>query len=144
MTKLTSEEAYKLLIENVINDRSDLEKLENRWIWHCIYVAQAAERIAKRLNLDSDYAMALGYIHDIGRKIDHFNHPLEGYQYMKKKGYESAARICLTHSFIDNDILMTAGGGPKNPVVYSKIKDFLAKNPPNIYDNIIQMCDLFC
>ena len=143
MEKITSAQAYALLVDGVIENENDLKKSANKWILHCIYTAIAAKRIAERLHLDSDYAMALGYVHDIGRKIDHFNHPLEGYKYLMERGYEDLAGICLTHSFIDNDITMTAGGGPDGEK-YTKINAFLKDHSPTIYDNIVQMCDLFC
>lgn len=143
MEKLTSKHAFELLIEDVINSDSDYQKKENRWIWHCIYVGKGAKRIAAALGLDADYAEALGYIHDIGRKIRHQTHPTEGYYYMKERGFEKEAGICLTHSFIDNDISLTAGEGPSGEV-YEFLNSYLHQNSPSIYDNIIQLCDLFC
>lgn len=142
--KLTPNDAYNLLIKDIIEETNDLNKDENRWIKHSLYVGIGARRIAKKLNLDENLAEVLGYIHDIGRKIDHFNHPIEGYHYMLNLGYKYYANICLTHSFIDNDITLTAGGGPKRKERYEYINSFLQKNPPTIYDNIIQLCDLFC
>ncbi len=142
--KLNEEVALELLIKDQIKERSDLKKTENRWILHSIYVGLASRRIAFKLGLDSGYAMALGFIHDIGRKIDHFNHPIEGYNYLIKLGYVEEAKISLTHSFVDNQIENTAGGGPKDLDSYNFINDFLIKNPPTLYDNIIQLCDLFC
>jgi len=118
MKRLTASKAYKLLIEDVIIEDNDFKKSENRWILHCIYTAIASKRIAERLNIDSDYAMALGYIHDIGRKISHPKHTIEGYKYMKSKGYDEESRICLTHSFIDNDITLSAGGTPNKSEIY--------------------------
>ena len=144
MDKLTSKQAFELLIKDVINDEDDFKKSENKWILHCIFTGLASERIAKKLNLDSDYAKALGFIHDIGRKISHPNHAVEGYKYMIENGYSEEAKICLSHSFIDNDITMTAGGGPDNKETYDYINSFLLKTPVTIYDNIVQMSDLFC
>lgn len=143
MEKLTSQEAFKLLIEDVIHDKSDYDKKENKWVWHCFYVGRAAGRIAERIGMDADYATALGYIHDIGRKIRHQNHPIEGYYYMKEKGYDQEAGVCLTHSFVDNDINLTAGGVPSGEV-YDFLNDYLTGVAPNIYDSIVQLCDLFC
>ena len=141
MKKLTSIEAYNLLLKD-ISDENDLADI--KWLNHCLYTADGAERIAKKLNLDSDYAKALGLIHDIGRKINQMNHTIEGYNYLKENGYEEEGRICLTHSFIDNDIYQTAGGRPEILETYKIIKEYLKDKEPNIYDNIIQMCDLFC
>lgn len=64
--KMDSNTAYKLLTEGIIYDKKDLREDKNRWILHCLYSGVAAGRIAGCLGLDSDYATALGYIHDIG------------------------------------------------------------------------------
>lgn len=58
------------------------------WIDHSICVGNAAGKIADALKLDADYAKTLGYIHDIGKKLDHTNdgvfpHAMKGYQYIK-------------------------------------------------------------
>ncbi len=143
MSKLRSYEAYALLIKDVITDDNDLKSDDNKWIWHCIYVAEASRRIAYYLHLDYNYAMSLGYVHDIGRKISHQGHPILGYQYMCRMGYEEEGRSCLTHSFINNDITLTAGEGPKNNS-YLFLKHYLDNHPVDIYDNIVQLCDLFC
>lgn len=143
MEKLTSKKALELLTEGIIKEDADYEKRENRWLLHCIHVGEASSRIASRLNLDVDYARALGYIHDIGRRISHPNHPIVGYQYMNEKGYVTEAGICLTHSFINNDISMTAGIGPSGEASIF-LDNYLSTHPVTIYDNIIQLCDLFC
>lgn len=141
---LKATDAYNMLIDDVIYKNEDLHKPENKWIHHCVYTAIAAKRIAEKLGLDANRAMALGYIHDIGRKVLHENHAIEGYHYVKHEGYNDYAGICLTHSFIDNDITMTAGGGPDTPKKYEFINEYLTTHQCTIYDNIIQMCDLFC
>ncbi len=146
--RLTADKALELLIKDVIKEREDLEKPENRWVKHCIYVAIAAGRIAEKLGLDADYAIALGYTHDIGRKLSHPNHTIVGYEYMIEAGFEEEARICLTHSFIDNDINNSAGGVPRGTYNgqkrYDYMNNYLVRTPVNAYDNIVQMCDLFC
>lgn len=58
--KLTKEQAYNLLIEG-------LEKLETiGYVPHCRYVGDLAGMIAGEMGLDAEYAMVLGYLHDIG------------------------------------------------------------------------------
>ncbi len=143
MEKLTSEKALELLTEGIILDESDYQKKENRWILHCIHVGIAAGRIASKLNLDVDSAKALGYIHDIGRRINHPNHPMEGYRYMNSLGYVVESGICLTHSFINNNICMTIGEVPKGEIS-DFLSHYLSTHPATTYDNIIQLCDLFC
>lgn len=139
---MNSSLALALLLQNT--DVSDLAKDENRWIMHSLYVGQAAGRIARQLKLDADYAETIGYLHDIGRMFDHRNHVIEGYKYLDNLGFPDIARYCITHSFIDNIIPNTAGGGPKDDESYRFIQDKLDNYELNIYDNIVQLCDLFC
>lgn len=141
--KLDSKTAYRLLTEGIIKEEKDLKEDKNRWILHCLYSGIAAGRIAERMGLDSDYATALGYIHDIGRRISHPKHIIEGYHYMEKLGYDKESKICLTHSFIDNDITLAAGPFPGERA-YKVISSHLKGTECNSYDNIIQLCDLFC
>lgn len=144
MSKLSAKDALDLLFKSVIHNSGDLEKFENRWVKHCIYVGVGAGRIATKLGIDSDYAQALGYVHDIGRKISHPNHTIAGYKYMINEGYPEEARSCLTHSFIDNNIYYTAGGIPQGQDRFDYMNSFLQSTELTIYDNIVQMCDLFC
>ena len=64
------EKALTILLQNIRNIR-DLQKTENKWILHSIYVGLAARRIAEKLSIDDDYALTIGYMHDIGRIIRH-------------------------------------------------------------------------
>lgn len=69
--KLTSEDARNLLEAERKNAKDD------RWIDHSICVGNAAGRIAealnkKEMNLNVDKAITLGYIHDIGKKLESF------------------------------------------------------------------------
>lgn len=161
MKKLESDVALELLCKDVIKTRSDISVYENRWIKHCIFVGIAAGRIARSLNnnrgnyskffglfpeleeIDEDYAIALGYVHDIGRKISHPNHTIKGYEYLVDAGYETDAGIALTHSFIDNNINNSADA-VQGEDRYKFINDYLMSHPVTPYDNIVQLCDLFC
>lgn len=125
---LTSKEARELLEIERKTTKDD------RWIEHSICVGDSAGRIAKALkekgyNVDVDKAITLGYIHDIGKyNGESRGHVMRGYEYLKNKGYdEEYANICLTHSYLNNDILCTAGGVPdkeKNPF----LTDFIEKH----------------
>jgi putative nucleotidyltransferase with HDIG domain len=142
---MTANEALSILFEDEdIHHFNDLKQDKYRWILHSLYVGQAAGRIARELGLDYDYARAIGFLHDIGRKINHNNHVIEGYKYLVKHNHPNEARYCITHSFINNIIPNTAGGGPKDRESYDFIKSYLDTINVNIYDNIIQLCDLFC
>ncbi len=140
---MDSEKALSILLKNV-KSRKELGKPENKWILHSIYVGLAAKRIAHELDLDEDYALTIGYMHDIGRSIRHIGHTIEGYKYLVNLGYPDVARYSLTHSFVNNIIYNTAGGGPNDQESYTFIQNYLDSIEVNIYDNIIQLCDLFC
>ena len=141
--KLSAEDAYKLLVKDVVSTPDDFLEDKNRWVKHCLFVGVAAGRIAEKIGVDDDFAEACGFIHDIGRKISHEYHVVDGYYYLKKKGYDEMARYCLTHSYIDNDVQLTAGG-PVKLETAKVVVPYLEDKPANIYDNIIQLCDLFC
>lgn len=142
--KLTSEEAREIL------EKARLEVKDNKWIEHSIFVGQAAGRIAKALNekghkVDIDKAIAIGYVHDIGKYNDKFHkHEISGYNYMKELGYdEEYCNICLTHSYLNNDITCTAGGVP-NLNEIPLLTDFIEKHEYTIEEKLINLCDLMC
>lgn len=142
--KLTSEEARKIL------EKAKEEVEDIKWIEHSIFVGQIAGRIAKALNekghkVDIDKAIALGYVHDIGKYNDKFHkHEISGYNYMKELGYdEEYCNICLTHSYLNNDITCTAGGVP-NPNEIPLLTDFIGKHEYTIEEKLINLCDLMC
>lgn len=141
---LTSKEARELL------EIERKKTKDDRWIDHCICVGDSAGRLAKALNekgynIDVDKAITLGYIHDIGKyNGESRGHVMRGYEYLKNKGYdEEYANICLTHSYLNNDILCTAGGVPdkeKNPF----LTDFIKNHEYTIEEKLINLCDLMC
>ena len=142
--KLTSEDARNLLEAERKNAKDD------RWIDHSICVGNAAGRIAealnkKEMNLNVDKAITLGYIHDIGKKVGEFhNHVMNGYNYLKELGYdEEYCNICLTHSYLNNDIVCTAGGVP-NPKDNPFLTNFIKKHEYTIEEKLINLCDLMC
>ncbi len=142
--KLTSKEARELLEQerkNVVNDK---------WIDHCISVGDNAGIIAKALNekkynVDTDKTITLGYLHDIGKyNGESHGHVMRGYNYLKDKGYdEEYCNICLTHSYLNNDIICTAGGVP-NPSDNPFLTEFVEKHKYTIEEKIINLCDLMC
>lgn len=142
--KLTSNEARKLL---------EIERkkvTDARWIEHCISVGNSAGIIAKALsengiNVDIDKTITLGYLHDIGKYngVSH-GHVMRGYEYLKNKGYnDEYANICLTHSYLNNDIVCTAGGVP-NPSDNPFLTNFIKNHKYSIEEKLINLCDLMC
>ena len=135
--KLTLEKAREML-EEVRKKSTD-----DRWINHSICVGNIAGKIAEKLKLDVNYAKTLGYIHDIGRGIgDSKDHVMNGYYYLKELGYDDEyANICLTHSYLNNDIYCTAGGIPTDIPFRT---EFIKNHEYTIYEKIINLCDLMC
>ena len=135
--KLTLEKAREMLEE------ARKKSTDDRWINHSICVGNTAGKIAEKLNLDVNYAKTLGYIHDIGREIgDSKDHVMNGYYYLKELGYDDEyANICLTHSYLNNDIYCTAGGIPTDIPFRT---EFIKKHEYTIYEKIINLCDLMC
>lgn len=141
---LTSQKAKELLEQERLTSNDD------RWINHCISVGDHAGKIAKALiekgiNVDIDKTITLGYIHDIGKyNGESHGHIMRGYNYIKEKGYdETYSNICLTHSFLNNDIICTAGGVPDvnaNPF----LTDFVKHHKYSIEEKLINLCDLMC
>lgn len=135
--KLTLEKAREMLEE------ARKKSTDDRWINHSICVGNTAGKIAEKLNLDVNYAKTLGYIHDIGREIgDSKDHVMNGYYYLKELGYDDEyANICLTHSYLNNDVNCTAGGFPKDIPFRT---EFIKNHEYTIYEKIINLCDLMC
>lgn len=142
--KLTSKEARDI-VESYRG-----KTLNDKWIDHCICVGDTAGKIAKALeekgyNIDVDKTIAIGYVHDIGKyNGEAHGHVMRGYNYLKEKGYdEDYCNICLTHSYLNNDIICTAGGIPdinENPF----LTNFIKNHEYTIEEKIINLCDLMC
>ena len=142
--KLTSKDARELLEKERKNSNDD------RWIEHCICVGNSAGRIAEALNekgqnVNIDKTIALGYVHDIGKyNGESKGHVMRGYNYLKERGYdEEYCNVCLTHSYLNNDIICTAGGIP-DPNKNLFLTDFIKNHEYTIEEKLINLCDLMC
>ena len=140
--KLNSKEARELLEKERESQKDD------RWIGHSICVGDSAGRIAKALqdkgiDVDVDKAITLGYLHDIGKyNGESAGHVMRGYEYLKEKGYDDEyCNICLTHSYLNNDTLCTAGGIPGDMPFRT---EFIKNHEYTIEEKIINLCDLMC
>lgn len=148
--KLTSKKARSIL-ENARKDSK-----ETRWIEHSICVGDTAGRIAQALfkngiNIDVDKTIALGYIHDVGKRYNYhggvFPHAINGYNFIKELGYdEEYAGICIKHSFLNNDIDCISNDRDEtdktNPN-YIFVKNYIS-NEYSLEEKIINLCDLMC
>lgn len=142
--KITSKEAKQLIEFYRKKTESDM------WIDHCLCVGDSAGKIANALNekgynVDIDKVITLGYLHDIGKyNGESHGHVMRGYNYLKDKGYdEEYCDICLTHSYLNNDIICTAGGVP-NSRDNLFLTEFIKNHNYTIEEKIINICDLMC
>lgn len=114
------------------------------WVQHSIYVGQAASYIAKATGeLDGDTAMVLGLLHDIGRrsKSKGMRHSIAGYNFLKEKGYDLPAQICMTHSFPYQDIKSAFGDWDCSEEEYKFAEEYIKNIEYTGYDKLIQLCD---
>ena len=125
-----------------------LSKAEKRnptpWVAHSRYVAMAAQKIAERHpQLDPETAYILGLLHDIGRQEGWtaMRHIIDGYNFMMDKGYDDAARICMTHSFFVQKVESSAGKWDCTPDEYDFVVNYLSQIDYNLYDKLFQLCD---
>lgn len=142
--KLTCKEARDLL------EIERKKAIDDSWIEHCISVGNSAGRIAKALSkngidVDIDKAITLGYLHDIGKYTggESHGHAIRGYEYLKNKGYDEYANVCLTHPYLNNDIMCHAGGVP-DPNDNPFLTNFIKNHEYTIEEKLINLCDLMC
>ncbi len=114
------------------------------WVAHSQHVALAAETIARHhQQLDPENAYCIGLLHDIGRQVGPTNmrHVLDGYRFLTDLGFPDAARFCLTHSFVIQDVHAHAGVWDCSPAELEFVRTELAIVRYSEYDRLIQMCD---
>ena len=137
MKRLSRDEAEALLRE--------AEQLNSGpWVAHSLNVARAAERIASADSLlDPDRAFALGCVHDIGRRfgITDMRHAYDGFQFLTKEGFGTAARVCLTHSFPVRTTDAASGQWDCSDHELRFVQRFLSRCRYTQYDRLIQLCD---
>lgn len=135
---------------------------QSAWISHCLISGEFAKDLANAASIDTDTAQILGILHDIGRAINHPNHVLEGYNYLVNKLHECSIEdsglpfICITHSYLNNNMNAQFDNPPEGSRVGEDgrilFDDDIFKNQKvilleqcecELFDNIIQMADLF-
>lgn len=138
---LSIEDAKKLL-------EKEKGKGDDRWIYHSINVGNYAGILSKYLtkagvDVNIEKSIILGYLHDIGKyNGESEGHPLRGYLYLKEKNIsDDIAAVCLTHSYLNNDILCTAGAY-RDPKKNEFIVSYLKNHEYTIEEKIINLCDL--
>lgn len=113
------------------------------WHDHSLTVGRAAAVIAEKSGLDAERARALGLLHDIGRYegVRGMHHIIAGYRLLMDKGWDEAARVCITHSFPTREIDTYVGEADVTADELREIEAVLAAREPDDYDRLIQLCD---
>lgn len=111
------------------------------WTEHSINVGLAAKYIAEKCpNMDADKAYIFGVLHDIGRRVGIVNvpkHVYEGYVYTMEKGWDEAAKICMTHSYPIKEKDFAEEVQDEEKI----IKDYIENCTYDDYDRLLQLCD---
>lgn len=114
------------------------------WIQHSINVGLAAKRIAEKCrNINPEKAYVLGLLHDIGRRygVSGRRHGIDGYKYLMEKGWDEAARICLTHSFPVIDFDKEMGKNDMSEEDSEFVKNYIKDISYDDYDRLLIICD---
>lgn len=113
------------------------------WGNHCRVAALCAQKIAEACSMDAEKAYVLALLHDIGRRfcVRDLGHIYYGHQYMQRLGFRQVAKVCLTHSFPNQDFGIYIGkiDIPENEA--ADACDLLGKMKYDDYDRLIQICD---
>lgn len=150
--------AYQCLDENIPlgNSLNEFGINKSNWLAHSLQVAKLCSIIAKKCGLDDEKAFRLGILHDYGRKYDHgIKHIMIGFEKLFDLGYYEESIACLTHSFLNVNIL--AIYAPSNSYVIDENKNaipvddsithndmyrFLSTYSYSDYDRILNIADL--
>ena len=112
------------------------------WVRHSINTGIAAKKIAERIpSMDPQKAYIIGMLHDIGRRVgivDLPTHIYEGYKYCMEKGWDEAARVCMTHSYLR---MRDEFNYEPETEQEKAIKSFIMNCEADDYDRLIQLCD---
>lgn len=114
-----------------------------QWIDHSRNVARACEIIAAAAGIDAGKAYVLGLLHDIGRRIGRCGqkHIYAGYTYCLKKGWDEAAKISLTHSYLFNDAEIGGSEYDGPAEEWDFVKEYMRKVQFDDYDRLVQLGD---
>ena len=112
------------------------------WVMHSMNVGIAARNIAEKVSrLNPEKAYIVGLLHDIGRRVgivDIPTHVYEGYRYCLGKGWDEAARICMTHSYLR---MQDEFSHEPDSEQEKAIKAYIMNCQADEYDQLIQLCD---
>lgn len=129
--------------EEAMRELREAEELNpGPWVKHSVNTGVAARNIAAKVpGMDPEKAYIVGLLHDIGRRVgivDIPTHVFEGYRYCMEKGWDEAARICMTHSYL---LMRDEFGYEPGSEKEKAIKAFILDCEADDYDRLIQLCD---
>ena len=131
-------------VDEAMNELKIAEKLNpGPWVAHSMNVGLAARNIAEKLpGVNSEKAYVLGLLHDIGRRVGIVSipkHVFEGYKYCMEKGWDEAARISMTHSYM---VMRDWFDYEPESSEEKEIKKFIMNcGEADDYDRLVQLCD---
>lgn len=130
-------------VQEAENELKAAERLNpGPWVKHSVNVGIAAKNIADKIpDMDGEKAYILGILHDIGRRVGVVNipkHVYEGYQHCMGKGWDEAAKICMTHSYLN---MQKEFDYEPQTEEEAEIKNFIMACEADEYDRLIQLCD---
>lgn len=82
-------------------------------------------------------------MHDIGRRVGIVSerHTIAGYQYCIEQGWDEVAKICITHSFMIQDIQSAIGKWDVMKEEYELTESIINSAVYDDYDLLVQLCD---
>ena len=130
-------------VDEALNELKYAEELNpGPWVMHSVNVGIAARNIAEKISrLNPEKAYIVGLLHDIGRRVgivDIPTHIYEGYRYCLEKGWDEAARICMTHSYLR---MQEEFSHEPDSEQEKAIKAYIMNCQADDYDRLIQLCD---
>ena len=130
-------------MDEALHELKLAEKLNpGPWVMHSMNVGIAARNIAEKVSrLNPEKAYIVGLLHDIGRRVgivDIPTHVYEGYRYCLGKGWDEAARICMTHSYLR---MQDEFRDEPDSEQEKAIKAYIMNCQADDYDQLIQLCD---
>lgn len=121
-----------------------LEQNPGPWGEHSRYVAKGCRIVAERCGMDPEQAYLCGLLHDIGRYpgVTGIRHMYDGYRFCMERGWESQARVCLSHGYlIREDLSAIIGPNDLTEEEYREVERLIGNMIYDDYDLLVQLFD---